>query len=108
MDYTEAASAADIAPGTMHRAEVGDVKLLVANVDGAFHAMRRTCPHMGADLCRGTLEGRIVTCKLHEASFDVTTGKPVDKPETRHLTMFLREPTSFPVVVEDGKVKVAV
>ena len=108
MRYLEAAVAAEIAPGTMRRADVGGVKLLVANVDGVYHAMHRNCPHMGADLCRGMLDGRIVTCKLHEAAFDVTTGRQVEKPETRHLKIFPREPASFQVVLNGDKIMVGV
>ena len=108
MSYVEAASASDIPPDTMRAVDVGGLKLLVANVDGAFHAMRRSCPHMSADLSKGTLAGRIVTCRMHGAQFDVTTGQPVAKPELQHLKMLTRTPATFPVEVRDGKVMVGV
>ena len=37
---------------------------------------------MNAPLSMGTLNGKIVTCPLHGARFDVTTGKRVGEPMT--------------------------
>jgi len=107
MVFVEAASASRIAPGTMHAAEAGGVKLLIANVDGAFYAMRRTCPHMGADLSKGRLDGAVVRCRMHGVAFDVTTGKPIFEPEVQHLKMLVREPTSFSVELRGDKVMIA-
>ena len=55
-------------------AEVGGERILVANVEGIFYAMRATCNHMGGPLDEGTLEGNVVTCPLHGSKWDVKTG----------------------------------
>ena len=49
-------------------------KLLLANVAGRYHAAQRKCPHLGFNLCRGSLDGSAVVCPLHKASFDLETG----------------------------------
>jgi len=51
------------------------VPITVANVDGKFYAFYDRCPHMNAALHNGVLKGKVVTCPLHYATFDVTTGK---------------------------------
>jgi 3-phenylpropionate/trans-cinnamate dioxygenase ferredoxin subunit len=48
--------------------------------DGTFYAVARRCGHMNAPLEKGTLEGTILTCPLHCARFDVTTGAVLAGP----------------------------
>ena len=48
--------------------------IVVMRVDGRLHAIRDECPHAGASLADGTLEGPIITCPRHGSQFDVTTG----------------------------------
>ena len=67
----------DIHPGTMVGIEIEGKKILVANVDGQFYAMRSTCNHMGGSLEKGKLEGSVVTCPRHGAKWDVKSGKLV-------------------------------
>ncbi len=108
MTYVETVSTSEIAPGAMLAAEAAGKKLLIANVDGAFYAMQRKCPHMGADLCKGSLDGKIVTCRMHHAEFDVTSGTPVAKAKLLFLKMSPGAATTYPVKVEGGRILVAV
>ena len=39
-----------------------------------LHAIRDECPHAGASLADGLLEGPIITCPRHGSQFDLTTG----------------------------------
>lgn len=39
-----------------------------------LYAIRDECPHAGASLADGVLDGRILTCPRHGSQFDVTTG----------------------------------
>jgi len=48
--------------------------IAVLRVDGRLHAIRDECPHAGASLADGTLDGKIITCPRHGSQFDVTTG----------------------------------
>lgn len=73
------AKVSDIAPGTMREFKTTDGKsILVANVNGAFHAIGGTCNHAGGPLCDGTLEGNIVTCPWHGSKWNVEDGKCVE------------------------------
>ena len=108
MNYVAAASTIDFAPGTMKAVEAAGQKILLAHVDGTYLAIQRKCPHMGADLCKGTLEGHVVTCRMHGARFDLTTGKPVEKAKLLFLKMQPKDAATYPVKVEGTQVLIGV
>jgi nitrite reductase/ring-hydroxylating ferredoxin subunit len=54
---------------------VGDREIALFNIAGRFYAIENTCPHQGAPLVDGWLEGNLVTCPWHGWCGDVTTGK---------------------------------
>jgi len=60
--------------GKMLGVQVAGERVLIANLDGQFFAMRARCNHMGGPLDRGTLVGNVVTCPLHGSKWDVKTG----------------------------------
>jgi nitrite reductase/ring-hydroxylating ferredoxin subunit len=64
----------------MKHVEVNDREIAIANVNGKFYAIDDRCGHTSARLSRGGLRGNIVTCPLHGAQFDVTTGKKQSEP----------------------------
>jgi 3-phenylpropionate/trans-cinnamate dioxygenase ferredoxin subunit len=55
-------------------------RVVLANVDGVFYALRDVCGHKNAPLSRGTLVGHLIECPLHFAQFDVRTGELVNGP----------------------------
>jgi len=68
------ARTSDIPRGSMIGAVFEGQRILLANVDGEFLAMRSVCNHLGGPLEKGTLEGNVVTCPLHGSKWDVRTG----------------------------------
>ena len=78
--WLEVAKVDEIPPSTMKHVEVNNREILVANVDGKFYAIDDRCGHTSARLSRGGLRGNIVTCPLHGAQFDVTTGRKLTEP----------------------------
>ena len=62
-------------PSDGQHVELGGKVIALFNVDGIFHAIGGMCTHRGGPLGDGMLEGNEVTCPLHGATFDVTTGK---------------------------------
>jgi nitrite reductase/ring-hydroxylating ferredoxin subunit len=72
----EASSLADgILAHVESSAGVATLRACVGKVDGQLHAIRDRCPHRGAQLSRGKLDGFLVTCPLHSLQFDIRTGK---------------------------------
>ncbi len=77
MAKQQVAKVNDVQPGTMIGIEVEGKKMLIANVEGQFYAMRSICNHMGGPLEKGKLEGNVVTCPLHGSKWDVKSGNLV-------------------------------
>jgi nitrite reductase/ring-hydroxylating ferredoxin subunit len=78
--FKPAISIEEIAPGGMKRVELGGQEIVICNCDGAYYAIQRRCGHMNAPLEMGTLDGKFVTCAMHCAQFDVTTGQALSGP----------------------------
>ncbi|HWE64408.1 MAG TPA: bifunctional 3-phenylpropionate/cinnamic acid dioxygenase ferredoxin subunit [Chloroflexota bacterium] len=79
----------DIEPGSAKCVEAAGRYIALFNVDGAFYATDDECTHAEASLSDGWLEENEVTCPLHGAVFDVTTGKPLSLPATRPVRTYL-------------------
>ena len=78
--FVPVAKTSHVPPGAMMVIAVDRERIILANVDGQFYALRDMCGHRNAPLSRGRLDGHIVECPLHFAQFDVRTGKLVDGP----------------------------
>ena len=64
----------------------GDLDLLVAHTESGLVAIDDRCPHMGAPLSIGRLDGCVVACPLHRGRFDLATGDVVQFPTTGGLS----------------------
>lgn len=78
---TKVASLNEIPVGKMLHVKVMGEDILLSNVDGKIYATSNRCGHQNASLAKGTLNGEIVTCPLHRATFDVKTGKNLTGPQ---------------------------
>jgi len=73
--------------------------LVLFNVGGAIYAIDNDCPHNGASLASGKLEGCVLQCPAHGLRFDLRTG---GMPGAGGLNL-----RTFPVVAVDGKLVVS-
>jgi len=87
---------AEIAPGTLRGVQVGEKQLVIGNVDGELFACDAICPHRGANLSQGRLDGGALVCPWHEWAFDACTGEGITNPLSKVGTYKLR--------VQDGLV----
>ncbi len=78
--FVAVAQVSELAAGEMKFAAVDGQRIVLANVEGRFYALRDTCGHRSAPLSRGRLLGHLIECPLHYALFDLRTGKLVDGP----------------------------
>ena len=74
--------------GTGKAFEIGGRKIACFNVDGRIFAMDDACPHDGAPLSEGSLDGTTITCPWHEAEFDVTCGKVLCPPAVENVNTY--------------------
>ena len=93
----------ELPPGSVKIVRAGTLALGVYNLDGEYYAIEDRCSHDDGPLAEGDFdaEDAVVVCPRHGSRFDIRTGRP--------LTLPAYEPVdTFPVVVEDGWVKVDV
>lgn len=109
MDYVRVASVADVGMGMILPVEALGVKMLLTQVGGQFYAAQRKCPHLGFNLCRGSLEGRSVVCPLHKARFDLATGEVERDPKLLFINLKAKSGLkTYPVKVLDNDIYVMV
>ncbi len=87
-DFVKVATVGDIASGEMKRVEAGGEQILLANVDGTYHAVGDECTHEYASLSEGELAGETVECPLHSSQFSVRTGKVEFPPADEDLPVY--------------------
>ncbi|MCH7808455.1 MAG: non-heme iron oxygenase ferredoxin subunit [Planctomycetes bacterium] len=99
---------------TVHVADVGDVpeggcilvevagrKVALFNIAGKYHAIDDLCPHEDGSLSEGEVEGNVVTCPFHDATFDVTSGAVLSPPAETGVK-------SYKVSVDGGAITIEV
>ncbi len=64
----------ELKPGEMGVVEVNGESAVIFNMQGKYYALDDYCPHAGAPLSEGALEGETVICPWHGSCFDVATG----------------------------------
>jgi nitrite reductase/ring-hydroxylating ferredoxin subunit len=87
-DFVAVAKVADVSPGQMKWVAVDRERIVLANVEGVFHALRDVCGHRQAPLSRGKLSGHLIECPLHFAQFDVRTGELVEGPVSAPVPVY--------------------
>lgn len=83
--YVEVTKIDDIVSGGMKPYEVKGKEIILCSYDGKIYAISRRCGHMNAPLDLGTLEGYILTCPMHHAQFDITSGEALSGPVPPNL-----------------------
>ena len=60
--------------------QVGETHIGLYRVDGEIRALCNICSHEFAELTDGFVDGNLVECPLHQAQFDIRTGKAMSEP----------------------------
>ena len=100
-ELIKVATLSDVPPGTCRQVDAGGRAVAVFNVGGTIYAIGGTCTHRGGPLGEGELDDTVVTCPLHGAQFDVTTGQVVGPPAEQSVP-------AYRVVVDGGDITVDV
>lgn len=99
-EFVEVCAADDVWIGDMECFDVGTQEVLILNVEGELQAFDGICPHQSVPLIEGRFDGKVLTCRAHEWSFDACSGRSVN-PKGECLRR-------FPLRVVEGKVFVAI
>jgi 3-phenylpropionate/trans-cinnamate dioxygenase ferredoxin subunit len=100
----DVAPADEFPPGSQKLVVIGPGEFVgVYNCGGTLYALEDRCSHDDGPLCEGEWEEDTcrVICPRHGSAFDLATGRPLSLPAFEPVD-------TYPVVVEDGVVKVEV
>ncbi len=90
----------EVPPGTAKAVDLEGRPVALFNIDGTYYAIADTCTHRGGPLSEGEVEGTIVTCPLHGATFDVTTGNVLGPPASEGVARYNVEVEGNDIKVE--------
>lgn len=79
------ASLSDMPSGGMTKIVVAGRPILLCRIDDRVYAVDARCPHRRAPLEDGVLDGPMLACPWHKATFDVRTGSRISSPECPDL-----------------------
>ena len=65
------ALATELPPGQRKLVFVKGKSVVLFNVGGTIHAIENSCPHNGASLASGCIEGSVLRCPAHGLKFDL-------------------------------------
>jgi 3-phenylpropionate/trans-cinnamate dioxygenase ferredoxin subunit len=82
------ATRADLSSGQMKRVDLQGSYVGVVNVEGAFFAFTDTCPHDGASLSMGSIEGNVLICPKDGSRFDLSSGNVVKGPAFKRIRTY--------------------
>ena len=82
-EYKSVADVGEIPEGEGRSYSVNGRMVAVFLSGGDYYAISDTCPHMGASLGAGALEGEAVSCPWHAGRFSIKNGTWLDAPNSK-------------------------
>ena len=100
--YRTVAKVGEIPEGEGRPFEV-DGRMIAVILDGeTYRAIDDACPHQGAPLCDGLIEGGTIVCTWHGWRFSLEDGRWLDSPKSKvHVG-------TYPVRVEGDEIQVLI
>ena len=108
MVFIKVVTTDEIRPGEMKAFNIEGKDILLAGYEGSYYAIDNKCTHMGGDLSKGRLEGKIVICPRHKSRFDITTGRCIAGPKIGFLKLKTKDEASYKVRLEGSNIEVEV
>lgn len=87
-DYVAVATVDELDSGERIVVEFGQRWVAIFNVDGKYYAIEDICTHDGGPLAEGTLDGCVIECPRHGATFDITNGKVLSAPALMNVASY--------------------
>ena len=79
--YTHAIGTNEIPEGECAAVTINGREIVVIHASGAFYAIDDECPHQGAPLSDGVVDGGLIICPLHHWEFEYETGACLEEPD---------------------------
>jgi nitrite reductase/ring-hydroxylating ferredoxin subunit len=74
----------EVGPGESQLFIVNDTPVAIFNLAGEFFALANECPHAGASLAHGDINGECVSCRIHHWRFSIRDGTYLDENKPRY------------------------
>ncbi len=97
MTWHDVADLSEVAQDEVTPVRVGKYQIALYNLGGTIHATSNICTHQYALMSDGYVEDDWVECPLHQAKFDIATGKALSDPATVPLQV-------YPVKIEQNRI----
>jgi nitrite reductase/ring-hydroxylating ferredoxin subunit len=98
MPRVKVATVSQVRDGEALPVDAQGTDVILSRVDGRIYAIDAVCNHQNGALENGEIEGRFITCPIHQAIFDLTNGKV--SPDTP----WAKDQACFEVTVEGDDV----
>jgi nitrite reductase (NADH) small subunit len=99
--FVKVAKIDELPSGEGRLVEINQKRIALFNVDGRYYALDDVCPHRGAPLSEGEIEGEAVVCPWHGAIFELATGEVRRFPAATGVA-------TYEVRLEGGEIAIAV
>lgn len=97
-DWQDLGPADELASGALRPQMKAGVRLVVGRSESGHFVLDGICPHAGAPLGEGSLDGDLLFCPVHAFAFETATGRCVDD-----ATCSVR---AFETRIRDGRLEV--
>ena len=87
-EWHKVAVLSELEPEYPKRVKIEDRDIALYLVEGSVYATDNVCTHAYALLSDGFVEDFEIVCPLHNGSFDVRTGEPMNAPCTEPIDTF--------------------
>lgn len=87
-EWIHAADRDRVGEGEVIHVNVAGKPVALYVVDGEVYATAGLCSHQAIRLCDGFLEGHEIECPMHQARFDIRTGKALCAPATEDIAIY--------------------
>ncbi|MAM86678.1 Rieske (2Fe-2S) protein [Marinobacter sp. UBA2678] len=98
MTWTTVCKTDQIEEDIPYSAKLESKEIGIYLLNGEYYALEDVCPHAYALLSEGFVEDGQVECPLHEALFDIKTGKCLRGPAERDIKV-------LPLRITDGEIQ---
>ncbi len=88
----------DLTRGKRAVVQVDEKSIVLCNVEDTIYAIDDNCPHSGASLASGKIEGKTIQCPAHGLRFDLMSGC------MRYSTALSVK--TYPVTLHDGTITI--
>ena len=82
------ARAAEIPAGGSRIVRLDDQPIAVFHLEDGWYAIEDVCSHDGGPVAEGRLDGHVIECPRHGATFDVKTGAALTFPAVSPVTTY--------------------